>query len=209
MHGQIMGNFQRPSSEIRKQVANLTSNVLSPSLIGLSLILVVSFEATDSLFDATRWALILTAINVLPAFLFAVYLARHDRLDSVFAIARESRTQLYALGVILSGASCVILLSLKAPLILSASFVATFAVNIIFMCVNLWWKISLHTAFITAAVAILFILYGFVAIASMVLVPLVAWSRVELEHHSPAQVITGGLLTISIVPIVFYLFGLI
>jgi membrane-associated phospholipid phosphatase len=77
------------------------------------------------------------------------------------------------------------------------------------MAINLWWKISLHTSFITAAVTVLFILYGFMASASIVLIPLVAWARIKLEHHSLAQVVTAAFLSTSILVVVFYLFGLI
>lgn len=194
---------------MRKRIANLTSNVFSPFLIGLVSIPLVSFEATVSVFDAIKWSLILTALSILPIFLFSVYLVRHNRLDNVFADVRKQRTKIYALAIILAGLSCIILLTLKAPLILLALFVAAFSANVIFMCVNIWWKISLHTAFITAAVTVLFILYGFIATASIVLIPLVAWARIELEHHSLAQVVTGALLAILILVVVFYLFGLI
>ncbi len=194
---------------MRNRIANLTPNIFSPFLIGLILILVVSFEATVSVVDAIKWSLILTALSILPIFLFSVYLVRHNRLDSVFANVRQQRTRIYALAVILAGVSCIILLFLKAPLILLALFVAAFSANVIFMGVNFWWKISLHTAFITAAVTVLFILYGFMATASIVLVPLVAWARIKLEHHSLAQVVSAALLSTSILVVVFYFFGLI
>ncbi len=194
---------------MRKRIANLVSNIFSPFLIGLILILVVSFEATVSVFEAIKWSLILTALSILPIFLFSVYLVRHNRLDSVFANVRQQRTKIYALAVILAGVSCIILLFLKAPLILLALFVAAFSANVIFMGVNFWWKISLHTAFITAAVTVLFILYGFMATASIVLVLLVAWARIKLEHHSLAQVVSAALLSTSILVVVFYFFGLI
>ncbi len=194
---------------MRKRIANLTSTIFSPLLIGLVLILLVSFEATVSVFDAIKWSLILTALSILPTFLFAVYLVRRNKLDSIFTIVRKQRTKIYALAVILAGVSCIVLLALKAPLILLALFVAGFSASVIFMCINIWWKISLHTAFITAAVTVLFILYGFMSTASIVLIPLVAWARVELEHHSPAQVVTGALLAPSVLLVVFYLFSLI
>ncbi len=194
---------------MRKRLANLTSNIFSPFLIGLVLILVVSFEATVSVFDAIKWSLILTALSVLPIYLLAVYLVQHNRLDSVFTNVRRQRTKIYALAVVLAGVSCIILFSLKAPLILLALFVAGFSASIVFTGINLRWKISLHTAFITAAVTVLFILYGFMSTASIVLIPLVAWARIELEHHSLAQVVTGALLATSILVAVFYLFGLI
>ncbi len=177
--------------------------------MGLALIGLVSFEATGSAVDAIKWSLILIALTILPVFLFAVYLVRQNRLDSVFANVRRQRTKVYALAVILASMGCVILLYLQAPLILQALFVAGFSASVIFMCVNLWWKISLHTAFITAAVTLMLILYGFTAAASMMLIPLVAWARIELEHHSLAQVVTGALLAPPILMVVFHLFGLI
>jgi membrane-associated phospholipid phosphatase len=194
---------------MRERIANLTSNILNPFLIGLILIVLASFEATTSGFDTIKWSLILTALSVLPIFLFVVYLVRHDRLDSIFANVREQRTKVYVLAIVLAVVSCIILLSLKAPLMLLAAFVASLSANAIFMLVNLRWKISVHTGFITAAVTLLFILYGLTSLASIVLIPLVAWARMQLEHHSLAQVFTGALLAIVIVVAVFYLFGLI
>jgi membrane-associated phospholipid phosphatase len=47
------------------------------------------------------------------------------------------------------------------------------------------------------------------AAVAVVLVPLIAWSRIELKHHSLAQVAVGALLATSIVVVVFYLFGLV
>jgi membrane-associated phospholipid phosphatase len=194
---------------MRKRIANLTSNIFNPFLIGLVLIPLVSFEVTDSVFEAIKWSLILTALSILPIFLLTYYMVRRNRLDSVFASMRKQRTKIYAIAAILAGVNCIILLSLEAPLTLLALCVAGFSATAVFMCINLRWKVSLHTAVITAAVTVLFILYGFASTASIVLIPLVAWARIELEHHSPAQAITGTLLSPLILVAVFCLFGLI
>jgi membrane-associated phospholipid phosphatase len=50
--------------------------------------------------------------------------------------------------------------------------------------------------------------FGFMSTASIVLIPLVGWARIELRHHSLAQVVTGSLLAASMLVVVFYLFGL-
>ena len=194
---------------MRKRIANLISNILNPFLVSLVVILLLSFSSASSIGDAIKWSLILIALSVLPVFLFTVYLVRHNRLDSIFTNVREQRTKVYALAAILSGIGCIILFYLKAPSVLLASFVAGFSAVVVFMCINLRWKISLHTAFITGTVTVLFIIYGLVSAASIVLIPLVAWAKIELEHHSPAQVVTGALLATSIVVVIFYLFGLI
>ena len=194
---------------MKKRIANLTSNVLSPFLIALALILLVSFETTICVADAIKWSLVATALNILPVFLFAVYLVRHNRLDSIFAGVRKQRTVIYVLAVVFASVSCITLLVLKAPSMLLALCVVGLSGIAVFTCINLWWKISLHTAFVTAGITLLFILYGSISTVSILLIPLVAWSRIELKHHSLAQAVTGALLGTSIIVVVFHLFDLI
>ncbi|MCK4354282.1 MAG: phosphatase PAP2 family protein [Dehalococcoidia bacterium] len=194
---------------MRKQVAKLTSNIINPFLTGAVLILLISLSAAGSALEAIKRALILIALNILPIFLFVVWLVRHNRLDGIFASVHKQRVRIYGMAIILVGVSCIILFFLKAPLILLAFFVASFSVSVIFMCINLRWKVSVHTASIAAAVAILFILYGSRAMAFIVLVPLVGWGRVELEYHSLSQVAAGALLAPLILVVEFYFFGLI
>jgi len=145
----------------------------------------------------------------LPVFLVIIYLVRNRRLESPFINVRKQRTKIYLLAGVCAGVGCIIFYYLGAPKELIATFVAGLSAVVVFMCVNLLWKISLHTAFVTASVTVLIILYGSIVAATVVLVPLIAWSRIELKHHSLAQVITGALLAALIVVVVFYLFGLV
>ena len=195
--------------EVRKRIANLTSNILNPFVVSLAVILLLSFESTSSTLDALKWSLILIAVSILPVFSVVVYLVRRGRLDGVFTSVRGQRTKLYWLAGACAGVGCVILVYCEAPLILLATFVAGLSAVVIFMGINLLWKISLHTAFITATVTVLVILYGWIAAVAVVLIPLMSWARIELKHHSLAQVATGALLAALIVVVVFYLFGLV
>ncbi len=195
--------------EVRKRVANLTSNILNPFLVSLAVILLLSFESTSGTLDALKWSLILIAVSILPVFSVVVYLVRRGRLDGVFTSARGQRTKLYWLAGVCASVGCVILVCCEAPLILVATFVAGLSAVVIFMGINLLWKISLHTAFITASVTVSVILYGWIAAVAVVLIPLMSWARIELKHHSLAQVATGALLAALIVVVVFYLFGLV
>ena len=81
-----------------------------------------------------------------------------------------------------------------------ATFVAGLVAVVIFMMVNLLWKISLHMAFISASVTILVVNYGKIAVWTVVFIPLLAWARMELKLHSLAQVIAGAMLAAGIVP---------
>ena len=195
--------------ETRKQIANLTSNILNPFLVGLVVILLLSFESTSSILDALKWSLILTAVGILPVFLVIIYLVQTGGLDSIFTHAREERTKLYLLAGICIIVSGIILLQFGAPLMLVAAFITALIEILVFISINLWWKISVHTAFVAALVTILVILYGPIAAVSAVLLPLIAWARIKLRHHSLAQVTIGALLASLIVVMVFYFFGLV
>ena len=194
---------------MRKRIANLTSNILNPFSVTLIIILLLSFESTSSTLDALKWSLILIALGILPIFSVIIYLVHNERLDGVFISARGQRTKIYWLAGACAGAGCVILPYFGAPSMLVATFVAGLSAVVIFMCINLWWKISLHTAFVTASVTVLVILYGWLAGVTVVLIPLMSWARIELKHHSLAQVTAGALLAALIVVVVFYLFGLV
>ena len=195
--------------QMRRRIANLTSKILSPFLVSLVIILLLSFESTYSALDALKWSLLLIAISIVPVYSVIIYLARNHGLGSRFIDIRKQRTKIYLVASVCALGGCFILLYLEAPLILVAIFVAGLSAIVIFMFINLWWKISLHTAFIAASVAVLVILYGSIATVTVMLLPLVAWARVEQEHHSITQVAIGALLAALIVVVVFYLFGLV
>ena len=194
---------------LRKRVANLTSYILNPFLVGFILILLLSLKATATPLDAAKWVLISVVICILPVLLAIVYLVRKQKLGDLFINIREQRTKIYLLAGVFVSIGCIILPYLGAPPLLKATFVAGLSAVAIFMGINLLWKISLHAAFMTASVTVLVILYGPVAAAGAVLVLLTAWSRVELKQHSLAQVVAGILVAILIILAVFYLFGLV
>ena len=195
--------------EMRKQIAKLVSNILNPFLVSLVIILLLSFESTRSPLDALRWSAILVAISLVPVYSGMVYFSRTGRLGSRFIDVSKQRTKIYLLAGICALVGCIILIYLEAPLILLATFVAGLSATVIFMGINLWWKISLHAAFIAASITLLVILYGSIGTVTVMLLPLVAWARLELGHHSLAQVTIGALLAALIVVAVFYLFGLV
>ena len=194
---------------MRERIANLTSNILNPFLASLVIILLLSFEATSSILDALKWSLILTALSILPVYALIIYLVRSKRVESLFIHVRKQRTKVYLLAGVCAGLGYTILHYLGAPQMLMATSAAGLSVIVVFVCINLRWKISIHTAFIAALVAILIILYGWIAAVTVLLVPLIAWARIELAHHSLAQVVTGALLATLIVVAVFYSFGLV
>jgi hypothetical protein len=191
-------------TDTRKRIASLTSNILNPFLVGLAIIVLLSFASAHNTRDALKWSAIAAAIGILPIFIAVVCLLRNGKLDEFFINVREQRTKIYILGFLCASASCATLACLNAPSMLVAGFTTGLSTTFIFALINLWWKISLHTAIVAATATMLVLLYGWMAAATVALVPLTAWSRIELKYHSVAQAISGAALAALLVVVMFY-----
>jgi membrane-associated phospholipid phosphatase len=194
--------------EWRKRLATLVSNLFNPFLLSIVIIILISIEASTSTRAALLWSLLSLALTILPIFAILFYLVRSDRLDDFFIKVRQQRYKIYLLSAFCVAVGCAVLYWFQAPLTLVAAFIAGLTSVVLFMGINFIWKISVHTAFASAAITILCFLYGMAALFAVLLLPLVGWSRIELEHHSPTQVATGAVLAAVVVLAVFSLFGL-
>ncbi|MFC2025004.1 hypothetical protein ACFLTG_01130 [Chloroflexota bacterium] len=195
-------------TETRKRIAGLTSKILNPFFVSLAMLLLLSFTSSSSTLDALRWAFISMTLSILPVFLVTVYLVRIGRLDTIFTKLRSPRINIYLPASICIAVGCLVLAYLRAPMILVLAFAAGLLTTVMFMGINLWWKISLHTALVTASVTMLVMLYGWMAVATILLVPLTVWARIEMEYHSLAQAIIGALLAALVTVVMFYPFVL-
>lgn len=193
---------------MRVRLAKLTSNILNPFLVSVAVFILLSLDSTSSFSDAMKWALISVALSVLPVFTVVVFLVRRQKLDGIFVNPRGQRNKIYLVASTCAVIGCVVLYFLGAPPLLVATFVAGLVAIFVFMGINLLWKISLHTAFIAASVTVLIIVYGTTGALTAVLLPSVAWARMEMKLHSPAQIASGALLSAAIVVLVFQFFGL-
>ena len=194
---------------MKTKLAQIISAVLNPFLVGLALILLLSFGATATVSEAVKWSALLAGISILPVFSTIIYLIRNDRVDGFFINIRSQRYIIYVIAGVCNVIGCGLLIYFKAPMVLTASYVAALASVVVFMGINFFWKISLHAAFAAASVTMLTVMYGSLGAITAVMIPPVGWSRIELKHHSVMQVVAGTVLSSAIVVIVFHFFGLI
>ena len=82
----------------------------------------------------------------------------------------------------------------RAPALLRALVAANLLLTALVFPITLRWKISMHCAANGAAVALWLFLIGPLAAAGLLAVLLVAWSRVHLRRHTPAQALAGAML---------------
>ncbi len=190
-------------------LAKLISNIIIPFLVSFTVIALLAFESTASTTEALKWLSISIVLSVLPVFVFVVYMVRIRQLDGIFINPRKQRTRIYVLATCLGIAGVVVLHFTQAPKLLMVTFVTGLASIVIFMLINLYWKISLHTGFITAATTIIAIVYGGFYSFFVILVPLVGWARLNMKLHSWQQVASGAVLASAIAVTAFSAYGMI
>lgn len=193
----------------RVRLASLVSNIINPFLMSMVAFVLLAFKSRSSVLSAIRWSLVMMTISLAPILLSAVYLVRKGKLDGLFTSVRQQRTELYLLAAAVAAVDYVVLQFVNAPHLLVAGLGTGLLGLVIFMCINFWWKISLHTALATGLALVTGILYGWIAGAAIVPLVLVGWARVELKEHSITQVVAGALLAAIIGVVGFRLFGVI
>jgi membrane-associated phospholipid phosphatase len=194
---------------LNRRLARLTSNIFNPFLVGLTVVVLISFASAPSVIEALKWIGLVSVCTILPIFGVIFYLVRKKKADSFFLNLRRQRTVVYWFSGLCALLGFGLLLVLHAPRMLLVTFIAEFVTVIIFAIINLRWKISVHAAWMGGSVTILIILYGWIMAPSLALVPLTAWARIKLGQHSLAQTAVGACLAASIALGVFSVSGVI
>ena len=199
---------RQPPKKLRRRLARLASSVVNPFSVSAVMVILVAFTAEPDPLKALNWVLVSLGVSIMPTVVVIVYLVRTKRIEGIFLRVRRERHRIYVLATVCVIANIVVLHLLGAPPVLTAAFCSAVAVMVLLMLINLKWKISVHMAFVAAAVTIMVILYGLPALFAAVLLPLIGWARIELEHHTPAQVVGGTLLGVLVIFAVYRVFGL-
>lgn len=98
-----------------------------------------------------------------------------------------------------------LLYGFDAPRAVTALVTAMLAVLLALLAITFFWKVSVHSAVASAAVAVA-VLTSVFGPGTLVLVPLVAliaWSRVRLRCHTVGQVAVGALVGAAVGASVF------
>ena len=128
---------------------------------------------------------------------------RRGRLSDRNISLREQRIRFggVAIASILLGLAVLAVLDAPAEMV---ALLASIAVGV--ACgwvVTLWWKISVHAAIAAGGATVLTLVFGPALLAVWPLVTLIAWSRVQVGDHTPAQVLAGVALGIVVNATVF------
>ena len=130
---------------------------------------------------------------VLPG-LVLIFLYKIGFIEDVYPPERAQRACLLLLGAGCYFLGVVVLRIVEAPdFMLGAGW--TYCGNSLLVWqINRYWKISIHAMVVSGGVLILLLAGGMWLWPLVLTLPLVAWARLQLKSHTPAQIVAGALL---------------
>ncbi len=174
--------------------ARLVTEALAPANVAGALLLVVAWHYAPSTRAALGWGLLAVLFVALMPISYVIREARRRKVTDHHVRLREQRPRLMVIGIAFVLVGLVLLVVLDAPqglIALVGAMVGGLGSSIL---VTLFWKISIHVAVVSGAVTILILVFGPAMLLLAPLVALVAWARIDLQDHTPAQTIAGALL---------------
>lgn len=176
------------------RVAYVVSQVASPPvLVSLGVVL----TASTLIARPWGWAALYVCIAILSPLLYLGWLVRRGQVTDLDVQLREQRSKPLIATLACSGLALLLLLLGGAPQRMVTVAGAVWLQGIAIFLITFRWKISVHAAAAGGISTLIWLLFG-TPLLLLGLVPLVAWSRVRLRRHTPAQTIAGALLGIAI-----------
>lgn len=184
-------------------IAHYISRVFHPILLSVISILIVGMLSVVPAKTGAAWSGLTIALQIIPPTIFFTIRLRQGIYSDEDISVRQQRNELYLFGMINIVVVTLILYLLHAPTPLIALILSAGLINIIGFVINLFWKISIHSAGIgsCATVATLYSppLGAFFWASAFAL----GWARVRTRNHTPMQVIAGLALSAVCVLAVF------
>lgn len=184
-------------------LARAVTELLAPANLAVGQLLLVGWHNTGDPAGLAWRLLAATFCGLVPYGIVIAEVHRRRWTDRHLRLRRQRPAPfLAAIASVLAGLA--LLLALDAPRPLVALVVAMLTGLATTLVVTLWWKLSVHTA-AAGTVAILALTFGPTLTLAFPAVALVAWARVRLGDHTPAQTLTGAALGGLIATTVFIL----
>ncbi|MEK7502348.1 MAG: phosphatase PAP2 family protein [Patescibacteria group bacterium] len=188
-----------------KNLARLISLLSSPFVLFLPTPFILVFKETGNISYSLKWTFF--SYIFLFSVIFFVLLGMLVGFFSDYDVSKkEERPKLFAFVGIITFLYLGSLILLNGPkvlyLIIFGIILGVFTISL----VNNWIKASIHTATVSAFTLSLVILFGYMFIPILLLIPAMAWARVKIKKHTPLETLAGGFLGV-ILTIIVYMIG--
>lgn len=191
------------TATIWDQIATFVSNAFSPPLVVVyGTLISAPFLKVSS---PWLWSIIFLFLFVVPPTAYVYFLLKNGKVTDFHINTRKERLKpliIILINTLLGLMAFYFIGGSKYLVFLAICCLVTMALMLAF---TLFWKISGHCAAAGGLCVIALSLLNQAAIPFTVLIPIIAWSRVRLGHHTITQTLAGFLIGILTFSSVLYL----
>src|SRR3989344_40224 len=191
-----------------KTVSSWTSYIFEPFFTSTLAFGLVLLKADADLNDKIAWGLLALIFGALPPIIIYVYEKRIGKIKDWLITNRLERRDVHLAWIFGSALLSIIYWQIGAPRLLLAFTLSLFALSIVITLATFLWKISVHIVGVTMIVLVLLLVYSSTFLFGVLIIGVVAWSRIYIGHHTLSQVTAASVLTIIVIYYVFSQFGL-
>lgn len=187
------------------RLAKLITEVLAPAPIAVVLLILVAWDSASSTSSGIVAAGIAVFVGTAPPLVYLLWGVRRGHWANHHVPDREHRKGplLVALVSVLTALALLLILGAGRELVaLIGAMIAGLTVSLV---ISQFWKMSIHSGVAAGTAVILMMIFGVAAAVAWPFVGLVAWSRVRLGDHTPAQVAVGSIVGAAVAGLGFTL----
>ena len=189
----------------KERLAQYVSVLSSPPLMAIAGILLGARSLSTS--PAWSWAFVFILLSVLPPVSYVLWLLRRGKVTNFHLDVRNERTGPILVVFFNTFLVWMVLYMGGAPALLLGIGTAGLILIALVLAVTLRWKISGHCAAVAGLASLDCMLYGQETVLIAFIVPVVAWSRIQLRRHSIYQALSGALLGGVVFALTLYFAG--
>src|SRR3989344_3988516 len=151
----------------------------------------VLLKVDANLNDKIAWGLMALIFGALPPIIIYIYEKRVGKIKDWMITNRIERRDVHLAWIFGSALLSIIYWQLDVPRLLIAFTLSLFALSVVIMLV-----------------LVLLLVYSSTYLFGVLIIGVVAWSRIYIGHHTLSQVTAASVLTIIVIYYVFSQFGL-
>ena len=175
-----------------KRIAEIISLVANPFLLIVPVPYLLVYRVTYDNIYALYWTAV-SIVFLIGVGLFVIYAVKKGMFSDFDVSRREQRSLLFITIGIASILYLVVLVIADGPQVLYLAILGFLLSIVAIAVINTRIKASIHIATITALILLFWFLYG-VNFVFILLVPLVAWSRITVRKHTISEVVAGSII---------------
>lgn len=191
---------------LKHKLASIISTLTTAPLIAIFVFLLINYHLLRG-----NEFIIVTAISILFAAIIPSIIALiwiKDQRIEIDMPRKEDRFYPLLWIILTYIIGVTVLFIISAPPITTVLMLCYFTNTLAVLIISLFWKISIHAIGVAGPVVALIYVFGYVGLISIILVPLVIWSRTYLRRHTIYQAIAGASLGFILTTLqIYFLLG--